>query len=222
MPDTDKRETLKLLSLGAVALSGVGAGVVAGNDDTDSDSNSGSDAEQQPPTELFSTGVLTGENEVPPNESDGRGVAVFQWTTDGELEYGLLAFGLDASVTKAHIHTGESGENGPHVVNLIDGSGTEEQYLFGTSVVATGTISDDDLVGPYEGSSLDDLATEMTAGKTYVNVHSKAYPDGEIRDQIYPVGAVDVGFETTIDAGSDEEASALPSLDVNISGTECR
>ncbi|WP_254663367.1 hypothetical protein [Haladaptatus sp. W1] len=65
MPDTDKRETLKLLSLGAVALSGVGAGVVAGNDDTDSDSNSGSDAEQQPPTELFSTGVLTGENEVP-------------------------------------------------------------------------------------------------------------------------------------------------------------
>lgn len=218
MPDTDKRETLKLLSLGTVALSGISAGVVTGNDDTDSNSA----AEQPPSTELYSTGLLTGNEQVPSVDSNGRGVAVFRRTTDAELEYGLLAFGLDAPVTKAHIHTGESGESGPHIVNLVDGDATEEQHLFGSSVVATGTISDDDLVGPYEGSSLDDLTTEMAGGKTYVNVHSKEYPDGEIRDQIYPAEAVDVGFETSIGARGDEGASGAPSLDVNISETECR
>ncbi|MFH5801286.1 CHRD domain-containing protein [Haladaptatus sp. CMAA 1911] len=218
MPDTDKRETLKLLSLGTVALSGISAGVVTGNDETDSNSAS----EEPPSTELYSTGLLTGEKQVPPVDSNGRGVAVFRRTTDEKLEYGLLAFGLDAPVTKAHIHTGESGESGPHIVNLVDGDATEEQHLFGGSVVATGTISDDDLVGPYEGSSLDDLTTEIAGGKTYVNVHSKAYPDGEIRDQISPVEAVDVGFETSIGANGGEGASTMPSLDVNLSETECR
>jgi hypothetical protein len=218
MPDTDKRETLKLLSLGTVALSGISAGVAAGNDDTDSNS----DTKQRPPTELYSTGLLTGDEQVPPIDSTGRGVAVFRWATNEELEYGLLAFGLDAPVTKAHIHTGKSGESGPHIVNLIDGDATEEQHLFGNSVVATGTISDDDLVGPYEGSSLDDLTSEMASGKTYVNVHSKAYPDGEIRDQIYPVEAVDVDFETSIGASGDEGVNNMPSLDVDISETRCR
>jgi CHRD domain len=217
MPDIDKRETLKLLSLGTVALNGISAGVATGND---TDSNLA--AEQPPSTELHSTGLLTGDEQVPSVDSNGRGVAVFRWTTDTELEYGLLAFGLNAPVTKAHIHTRESGKSGPHVVNLVDSGATEEQHLFGSSVVATGTISDDDLVGPYEGSSLDDLTTEMAGGKTYVNVHSKAYPDGEIRDQIYPVQAVDVGFETSIGTRGDEETSEAASLDVDVSETECR
>lgn len=225
MPDEDKRQTLKLLSLGTIALSGIGAGVAAGNDESSSSSDSSSDdADGQATSGLFSTGLLTGEQQVPPVDSDGQGVALFRPNADGKLEYGLLAFGLEAPVTKAHIHAGESDESGPHVVNLIDGSATDEQSLFGNGVVARGTVSDDDLVGPYEDSSLDDLVSEMSTGGTYVNVHSEAHPDGEVRDQVRLVDSVDIGFETSIDADANDamEGGEMPSLDVTISKAGCR
>jgi hypothetical protein len=35
-----------------------------------------------------------------------------------------------------------------------------------------------------KGKTLDDLLEQMRAGNTYVNVHTKAHPGGEIRGQI--------------------------------------
>ncbi|MCO8245745.1 MULTISPECIES: CHRD domain-containing protein [unclassified Haladaptatus] len=231
MPDSDKRQTLKLLSFGTVALSGIGAGVVAGDgtnsSSTDESGSSASDtgsSDAQGSMELFSTRTMMGEGEVPSNDSDGQGVAVFRRTTDGTLDYGLLAFELEAPVTKAHIHVGKPGENGPHVVSLIDADATGEQTVHGANAIATGAISDDDLVGPYEESSLDKLVSEMADGNTYVNVHSEAYPEGEIRGRLFSVKSVDVGVETTISTDEDGETdgNGTPSLDVSIMSEECQ
>ncbi|HEX9320215.1 MAG TPA: CHRD domain-containing protein [Nitrososphaeraceae archaeon] len=40
-----------------------------------------------------------------------------------------------------------------------------------------------------KGKSLTDLKTAMANGDTYVNVHTKNHPDGEIRGQIKLKGA---------------------------------
>jgi hypothetical protein len=51
-------------------------------------------------------------------------------------------------------------------------------------VLAEGTITAADLVGPLSGKSLSDLMTDVMAGETYVNVHTTQNPAGEIRGQI--------------------------------------
>jgi hypothetical protein len=51
-------------------------------------------------------------------------------------------------------------------------------------VLAEGTISKDDLEGPLRGASLETLIALMQHGDTYVNVHTKDSPTGEIRGQI--------------------------------------
>jgi hypothetical protein len=51
-------------------------------------------------------------------------------------------------------------------------------------VLATGTITAADLVGPLAGQPLSALVDAMEAGETYVNVHTSQFPAGEIRGQI--------------------------------------
>jgi hypothetical protein len=64
-------------------------------------------------------------------------------------------------------------------------------------VLATGTITAANLVGPLAGHPLSDLLSSMQAGNTYVNVHTNDgvappntgpgdFPGGEIRAQIRP------------------------------------
>lgn len=52
-----------------------------------------------------------------------------------------------------------------------------------TGVLARGTTSAAEVV-PSAASSLEELLELMRSGGTYVNVHTNAYPNGEIRGQI--------------------------------------
>lgn len=89
------------------------------------------------------------------------------------------------NVTMAHIHLAPAGVNGPVVVWLYPDA-PPAQLLPGPSsgVLAVGTITEADLVGPLAGASLADLLDAMRAGNTYVNVHTEQYPGGEVRGQI--------------------------------------
>lgn len=128
---------------------------------------------------------LSGDEEVPAVETQARGLAKFQLSADGsELEYRLIAANIE-DVLMAHIHLAPAGENGGVVAWLYPDS-PPPQLIEGRfdGVLATGTITSDDLVGSLAGQTLDDLLAEMEDGGAYVNVHTTDNPGGEIRGQI--------------------------------------
>lgn len=129
---------------------------------------------------------LSGGNEVPPVETRATGVAKFNLSSDGNsLEYKLIAANIE-DVLMAHIHIGGPNENGPVVVWLYPEDGPPPMLIEGrfNGVLATGTITSDDLVGQLAGQSIEALLDEIESGNTYVNVHTSANPGGEIRGQI--------------------------------------
>lgn len=143
---------------------------------------------------------LSGKNEVPPVETTATGQGTFQLSRDGNSLTYELAVSDIADVTMAHIHVGDPGSNGEHVAFLYPvgtvGSMDEKEESMPTmkndtgapqkvtGVIAKGAIQGKDLVGPLKGKSIADLVAQIRAGKAYVNVHTKAHPDGEIRGPI--------------------------------------
>jgi hypothetical protein len=126
---------------------------------------------------------LSGEEEVPAVDTRATGQAIFQLRSDG-LHYKLIVANIE-NVTMAHIHLAPAGANGPVVAWLYPDAPPPE-LIPGrfNGVLAEGVITSDDLVGPLEGQTLDDLVNEIKAGNTYVNVHTSQYPAGEVRGQI--------------------------------------
>jgi hypothetical protein len=128
---------------------------------------------------------LSGREEVPPVETRATGVAQFKVSRDGtEIEYRLNVANIE-NVTMAHIHLAAAGANGPVVVWLYPDE-PPPQPIPGrfSGVLARGTITAADLVGPLAGEPLDALVEVMRAGETYVNVHTEQFPAGEVRGQI--------------------------------------
>jgi hypothetical protein len=121
------------------------------------------------------TASLSGDQEVPPITSTAKGWAWFK--PMGEtVWYKVNATGVD-KVTMAHIHGGKAGENGDPIA-MLQTSGP----INGT--LAQGNITSSDLMGSLAGKSISDLVSKMQTGETYVNVHTEANPNGEIRGQI--------------------------------------
>lgn len=124
------------------------------------------------------TASLSGDQEVPPNTSTAKGWVWFKPTGDS-VGYQVNATGLD-KVSMAHIHGGKTGENGDPIamLQIMQSSGP----INGT--LAQGNITSSDLMGSLAGKSVSDLVSKMQSGEAYVNVHTEANPNGEIRGQI--------------------------------------
>lgn len=136
---------------------------------------------------------LSGADEVPARQTHARGHTHLQVNAEGtEIFYRLTATNIH-NVVAAHIHVGQPGANGPVVAFLAGpfppGGGRH------SGVLATGTITEEDLVGPLAGHSLSELLEAMNSGNAYVNVHTNDgvgapnsgpgdFPGGEIRGQI--------------------------------------
>lgn len=139
-----------------------------------------------------------GSQEVPPRDTQGQAQAIFHLSKDGDsLEYKLIASNID-NVFMSHIHMEAPGVNGPIVVWLYP-STTPVPGPFGAGrtngVLAEGTITAANLVGPLAGHPLADLVTAMSTGHAYVNLHTNDgvdgintgagdFPGGEIRADI--------------------------------------
>lgn len=137
-----------------------------------------------PPDRNFGA-ALSGAEEVPPTDTAARGQITLQLSTDGSaLDYRLIVANIE-NVTQAHLHRAPAGTNGG-VVAWLYPSGPPAQLIPGRSdgVLATGTITDADLVGPLAGASLSDLVDAIEAGNIYANVHTSQFPGGEIRGQL--------------------------------------
>jgi Cu/Zn superoxide dismutase len=112
---------------------------------------------------------LTSAQEVPANDSKGKGSAEF--TIDSatkEISWKVTFDGLSGDAVAAHIHgPADAGANAGVEVNI-------------------GKESGGGLKSPMEGkfTLTDAQLADVMAGKTYVNVHTAANKGGEIRGQI--------------------------------------
>jgi hypothetical protein len=113
------------------------------------------------------------------------------------VDYKLIASNID-NAFMAHIHLGAPDATGPIVVWLYPstapvpgplGSGRHD------GVLAEGTFTAANLVGPLAGHPLSDLLDAIQSGNAYVNVHTNDgvgatntgpgdFPGGEIRGQL--------------------------------------
>lgn len=128
---------------------------------------------------------LSGAEQVPPVTTAATGTATFQLSADGKrLTYTLTVDKAD-NVIMAHIHLGAKGANGPVVVWLYPAHPPEKLKPGSFSgTLAKGTITAVNLTGPLKGKTIADLVARIQSGDTYVNVHTQAHPEGEIRGQI--------------------------------------
>jgi hypothetical protein len=131
---------------------------------------------------------LSGAEEVLPVDTSARGLATLKLSKDGtELGYSLMVANIQ-NVTQAHIHCGAAGVNGPVVAFLF---GLEPAGVSVNGILAEGVITDaniiprpDSEVCPGGVATFDELLSKIRSGDAYVNVHTTAYPGGEIRGQI--------------------------------------
>lgn len=119
----------------------------------------------QAKTEKFEA-KLDGASESPATTSKGMGKAELKYDeATKKLTYTITYKGLSGDAVAAHFHgPADAGANG----------GVELPITVGPS--------------PIKGeATLDDAkAADLTAGKWYVNIHTKENPMGEIRGQVEP------------------------------------
>ncbi|MEJ2672831.1 MAG: CHRD domain-containing protein [Deltaproteobacteria bacterium] len=132
------------------------------------------------------TAQLSGAQEVPPVKSKATGQAEFHLTQDGKaLHYKITVTDLD-NVTMAHIHLGKPGKNGPIAVWLYPVTGPPPALKPGkfTGILAKGAFTAKSLAGPLKGKPLKSLIEAMKNSRAYVNIHTTAHPEGELRGKI--------------------------------------
>jgi uncharacterized repeat protein (TIGR01451 family) len=118
--------------------------------------------------------TLTGGEETPPNNSQGRGRATVLLDADERTAHVSLDFdGLSSPQTAAHIHGPASqGQSAPPLFELPEGG--------------------------FEGFKITlnpQQVSDLRNGFFYVNVHSTTFPGGEIRGQLLPAAESSaVGF----------------------------
>lgn len=130
---------------------------------------------------------LSGSEEVPAVETDGSGRATLTVNNDKTaLRFTLKTRDLE-EIHMAHIHCGAIGTNGPVVAFLF---GPADPPVTQDGLLSRGEITDDEVIDrvgglcPTDVTDFDDLLTLIRDGNAYVNVHTMAFPAGEIRGQI--------------------------------------
>jgi hypothetical protein len=136
--------------------------------------------------------TLSGDQEVPPRDTQARGVATFKLRADGAaLAFKVNVANID-NVFAAHIHCGAVGVNGPVGVTLFMGAPAGGRV---NGTLAKGTITAPDAGNGCGWANLAAVLAAMSSGNTYVNVHTNDgvdppntgpgdFPGGEIRGQI--------------------------------------
>ena len=116
---------------------------------------------------IITVSALNGSNEVPPTNASttavGFGAFVIN-TAQNTLKFNISFSGLSGTETGAHIHGfALPGANAPILFTLPLGSPK---------------------VGVWNYSEAQE--SDILTGKTYINIHSSVFPDGEIHGQITP------------------------------------
>lgn len=127
---------------------------------------------------------LDGAQEVPANSSPAAGSA--QITVDDTLDtitFSLAAFDLQGTFAAAHIHgTAPVGVNAGDIFNLVTTADYSGPVLAGVFPIPNSHL----LFGADKATTwADDINAQPWL--FYVNLHTSAFPGGEIRGQLAPV-----------------------------------
>jgi hypothetical protein len=132
-------------------------------------------------TTTFKAARLSGRQEVPPVVSTAGGDAtVVIDATKTSIQVTVTFSGFTTALTAAHIHVGLVGEDGPIIFPLASGA-------FASPLVVTLTEA---AFTPQPTAGITTFSQAVSAiqeGRTYVNLHTTAFQDGEIRGQVGPV-----------------------------------
>lgn len=159
--------------------------------------------------------LLRGSDEVPPNASIYIASAGFDVFKGERIDYSLpLLPILPSEILAAHVHVGDPGVDGQIIFTLHRDS-SDGLASFSGSWTAVDLAPD-----PAAGIvTFADAVNAIENGHTYVNLHTKEFPEGEIRGQILPGKLGAAGFDEEPAAPSPEpspEPSPLPSPSVSI------
>ena len=121
-------------------------------------------------------GWMSGIQEVPFTNSAGSGYAVANVSPDlTSVDVKVVTDALSGTAGAAHFHMGSLGSNGGVVLDLTNG------------------LSDNDI--NFNGPVSDMVVSALLSGDIYVNVHTPAYPGGEIRGQLFRLAREGFGFD---------------------------
>lgn len=137
-------------------------------------------------TVTYAAELLPG-NEVPPANSAAFGSAFVTFDFhNNTIAWDAVATGI-ANPTMSHIHRGAAGVNGPVVINFATAPGQiTGGRTSGATTIAAAQSSN------LNAADLTALANATTAAGYYVNIHSSAFPGGEIRGQLAPAHEYDI------------------------------
>ena len=135
---------------------------------------------------------LSGFNEVPTLSSTASADFHARINKDEtEIQYELTYAGFVTPVLQAHLHLGKRAVNGGIMVFLCSnlGNGPAGTHACPTPAgTVTGTLTAASVVGPTaQGIAAGEFAEVVQAirnGAAYANVHSQAFPGGEVRGQV--------------------------------------
>lgn len=110
--------------------------------------------------------MLSGANEVPAVIVAAYGVGAFNLSKDlSQIKFNVVTQGLSGAITASHLHFGAFGTNGAPAIDLM-------QYVDGN--VISGIIN----------APSQQLIDSLIMSKVYLNVHTAANPNGEVRSQL--------------------------------------
>ena len=108
---------------------------------------------------------LNGAQETPAVVSNAFALGTFALSKhQSKLLIRIVADGLSGTITGAHLHKGALGVGGPVVVDL------------------TSNVSGNTIIASIDPST---ILTDLLAGNIYINIHTTANPNGEIRGQLF-------------------------------------
>ena len=141
---------------------------------------------------------LSGPAESPPNASPGSGSAiVFLDSTLHTMSVDVSFGGLVGTTTAAHIH-GATAVPGTGTAGVATTTPTFTGFPLGVTAGSYSHLFDMTLASSYNASYIGAnggtpataeaaLFAAIAAGKAYLNIHTSAFPDGEIRGFLTPV-----------------------------------
>jgi hypothetical protein len=126
-------------------------------------------------------------NEIPANLTAGTGTASLKVTdAPASISITIRYSNLTGNASAAHLHLGNPWENGSVVVTICGSQGrscpargTEQTFTFPLTAPAITAVPAQAFAGDVAS-----LLRALSGGVIYVNVHTAAFPNGEIRGQI--------------------------------------